>query len=106
MKTYDTGIKLKDLFGKKRMTDMAYQMRAQKAKADEEIQMQKEIIGAQATVISMLCNEVRSYKEDPFAENERLRRELDRANASQHSLQEYAEDLERKLGAKKLKEVS
>lgn len=106
MKTYNTGITLKDLFGKKRMASMQYQMRAQKAKADEEIQMQKEIISAQSKVIEMLCTEVRSYKEDPFAENERLRRELDKANASQQCLQEYAEDLERKLGIKKLKEVS
>ena len=97
MKNYYTGVELKDLFGKKRMAEMKYDMLAYESKAKERITTQEEIIKAQATVIKMMVNELKAYKEDVIAENEVLKRKLEQELQTQEVLKEYAEGLERKL---------
>jgi len=103
MKNIDTGIQLGDLFGKRRMADMAFELKKQKDLATSRIVQQEEIIKSQAIVIKMLCNELRSYKEDTISENDRLKKSLAGAMAMQKSLQEYAESLEKRLSSTTLK---
>lgn len=86
-----------DLFGKKRIQELQYSMKLQKSKADERIAQQEEIIKAQATVIKMLCADLKNYKEDTIGENQQLKEKLRRALSMQNSLKEYAENLEGKL---------
>ena len=86
-----------DLFGKRRIQECEYALKMQKAKSDERISQQEEIIKSQATVISMLCRKLRAYEGDVISENESLKKELDKAIAANNTLLEYANNLEIKL---------
>lgn len=102
LSAYHTGFEFGDLFGKGRMRELIYNFKLQLLKDQEEIEQWKTMAMAQAVVIPKMYEKITRPEENLLEENIALQKELGRALEMQQSLQEYAEDLERKLN--KLKE--
>ena len=97
LKGYHTGFEIGDLFGKGRMKELIYDYRNYKEKTDEELSQLRTIAMAQATIIPKMYHKIQNPEENLKDENAALQKELAKALQMQASLQEYAEDLERKI---------
>lgn len=97
LRKYYTGIDLRDLFGLGRMKELVYDYRLQLAKDQEEIETWRTAYLEQSKAIAMLLDMKTEPLRAILEENERLKRELEKARDNEEAYTECIEALERKL---------